>query len=195
MSENNIVKLIGFVFGAGLILVAWLLSNASSNENLAEERSGIYENFDSSGPTGEPLPFIIGINQIFGNTFVISGPSMEPTFYNGDSLVIDRRSSYIKNIGRGDFVVFKWPQNIAITFVKRVIGLPGELVEVKGGNVWIDGNRISEPYLSGSGTPTDTRRQLGDDEFFVMGDNRHNSSDSRIWGPVARNLIVGRVYK
>jgi len=132
--------------------------------------------------------------------FYVSGPSMNPTFENNQYIIVDQVSYRFRAPRRGDVVVFKWPQNVAISFIKRIIGTPGETVEVKNGRVYIynqqnpNGTLLAEKYLNGITTPTDTRRTLGKNEYFVMGDNRHNSSDSRIWGPVARHLIIGKVW-
>ncbi|MFH0905369.1 MAG: signal peptidase I [bacterium] len=132
--------------------------------------------------------------------FYVSGPSMNPTFENNQYIIVDQVTYRFRVPHRGDVVVFKWPQNIAISFIKRVVGLPGETVEVKNDRVYIynrqnpNGTLLNESYLNGVSTPTDARRTLGPNEYFVMGDNRHNSSDSRMWGPVARHLIVGKVW-
>lgn len=132
--------------------------------------------------------------------FYVSGPSMEPNFHNNQYIIVDQVSYRFSSPDRGNVVVFKWPQNIAVSFIKRVIGLPGETVEVRSGKVYIyndanpSGALLDEPYLNGVQTPTDTRRKLGAGEYFVMGDNRNNSSDSRSWGAVPRNLIVGKVW-
>lgn len=131
--------------------------------------------------------------------FYVSGPSMEPNFHNNQYIIVDQVSYRFRSPRRGDVVVFKWPQNIAISFIKRVIATPGETVEVRDGEVFVYNNanprgfKLNEPYLN-STTPTNVKRTLGKNEYFVMGDNRHNSSDSRIWGPVARHLIVGKVW-
>lgn len=131
--------------------------------------------------------------------FYVSGPSMEPNFHNNQYIIVDQVTYRFSKPKRGDVVVFKWPQNIAISFIKRVIATPGETVEVRNGQVYIynqqnpSGQLLDESYIDVT-TPTDTRRTLGKNEYFVMGDNRHNSSDSRIWGPVARHLIIGKVW-
>ena len=131
--------------------------------------------------------------------FYVSGPSMEPNFHNNQYIIVDQISYRFDSPNRGDVVVFKWPQNIAISFIKRIIALPGETVEVRDGEVYIyntqnpNGTKLTEPYLN-SETPTNVRRTLGKGEYFVMGDNRYNSSDSRNWGPVGRHLIVGKVW-
>lgn len=132
--------------------------------------------------------------------FYVSGPSMEPNFHNNEYIIVDQVSYRFHTPHRGDVIVFKWPQNIAVSFIKRVIALPGETIEIKEGRVFIyndknpNGALLDEPYLRSVTTPTDTRMTLGPNEYFVMGDNRHNSSDSRSWGTVSRHLIIGRVW-
>lgn len=131
--------------------------------------------------------------------FYVSGPSMEPNFHNNQYILVDQVTYRFSKPKRGDVVVFKWPQNIAISFIKRVIGTPGETIEVRDGQVYVfnddnpNGARLDESYLA-AGTPNNVRRTLGRNEYFVMGDNRYNSSDSRTWGPVGRHLIVGKVW-
>jgi signal peptidase I len=131
--------------------------------------------------------------------FYVSGPSMEPNFHNNEYIIVDQVTYRFRTPHRGDVIVFKWPQNIAVSFIKRVIATPGETVEVRDGQVFIyntkfpNGVLLNEPYIN-IPTSTNVKRTLGKDEYFVMGDNRNNSSDSRMWGPVARHLITGKVW-
>lgn len=131
--------------------------------------------------------------------FYVSGPSMEPNFHNNQYIVVDQVTYRFRQPKRGDVVVFKWPQNISVSFIKRVIATPGETVEVRDGQIYIynksfpNGVLLQEPYIN-IDTPTNVKRTLSKDEYFVMGDNRNNSSDSRMWGPVPRNLIIGKVW-
>jgi signal peptidase I len=111
------------------------------------------------------------------------------------------RVTVTKDVSRGDIVVFKTPQLAAARcgasgkFVKRVSGLPGETWAERNGFVYIDGKRLSEPYLAKDRRGTDTHApvKLGHDRFFVLGDNRQFSCDSRVWGPVPRRNVVGKV--
>ncbi len=129
--------------------------------------------------------------------FVVSGESMVPTFEDKQYLIVDKISYKLHDVQRGDVVVFKYPKDPTRYFIKRIIGLPTESVLVKNGIVTISSAdkttiaTLSEPYISDTTTGT-TELSLGEDEYFVMGDNRPQSSDSRVWGPVEKNLIIGK---
>lgn len=128
------------------------------------------------------------------SSYVHYGKSMEPTLSDGATLSVDDSQAAMGNLKRGDIVLFRWPKNVAYKFVDRIVGLPGETVKISGGKVYINGVVIDEPYLkAGETTVGDVTRKLGSNEYFVMGDNRHNSSDSRLWGPVDTSYIQGKV--
>jgi signal peptidase I len=126
---------------------------------------------------------------------------MEPNFYDHEYLIIDELSYRFKEPSRGDVIVFKYPNNPKEYFLKRIIGLPGERVKVSGGQVAIyndnhpEGVVLEESYLD-SGLLTEGEKiiTLENDQYFVMGDNRQNSFDSRRFGPVDESLIVGRTW-
>ena len=134
--------------------------------------------------------------------YVVSGASMEPTFENWHYLIIDRVSYDIGNPVRGDVIVFDLPQDTSRSLIKRVIGLPGETVIISGNNVIIknarhpDGFTLDESYLDPAnlGGVNQMEVTLGADQFFVLGDNRKVSADSRLWGILPREDIVGRVF-
>ncbi len=134
--------------------------------------------------------------------YIVSGASMEPTFDNFHYLIIDRLSYDIGEPARGDVIVFKLPQNTGRALIKRVIGLPGETVNIEGGTVSIvnqehpEGFTLDESYLDPQnlGGVSDMSVTLGKDDFFVLGDNRKVSADSRLWGTLPREDIVGRVF-
>ena len=113
---------------------------------------------------------------------------MDPTFVNGEYLIVDELTYHFENPERGEVIIFKFPQDTSKFFIKRIIGLPGETVKIQGGVITIinaqnpDGFALDESYLT---QPTNSKVQitLKDNEYFVMGDNRPSSSDSRIWGP------------
>ena len=126
--------------------------------------------------------------------FKVDGKSMEPNFSTGDYLIVDEITYRFREPARGEVIVLRNPTNEADFFIKRVIGLPEEQVLVSDSKVFIDGKLIGEEYLFGGISMADTPPfQLGKDEFFVMGDNRGSSFDSRSWGPLGKHQIVGVV--
>lgn len=132
------------------------------------------------------------INTLTGR-FYVRGSSMEPSLHNGQYLIVSKISYLFGEPQRGDIVVFISPNNGKEDYIKRIIGLPGERVEVRDGAVWINGYRLEEPYLK-SPTPYSGVWVLGPDEYFVLGDNRANSSDSHTWGPLPRRNIIGKAW-
>lgn len=145
------------------------------------------------------LAIVIPIRLFIAQPFIVSGSSMYPTFENGDYLIVDELSYRLGEPERDDVVIFRYPKDTKKFFIKRIIGLPNETVEVKDGWVTIfndeykEGLRLEEPYIKNT-TNYNTRAKLGSDEFFVMGDNRNASSDSRYWGTVKRKLLVGKAF-
>ncbi|MFA5061835.1 MAG: signal peptidase I [Patescibacteria group bacterium] len=132
--------------------------------------------------------------------FYVKGASMEPNFEDKEYLIIDELTYRIRTPARGDVIVFKYPENQQEYFLKRVIGLPGERVKVFNGEVTIynkehpEGVVLEEPYLPKDlQTEGDQTVTLGSNQYFVLGDNRPNSYDSRRFGVVDKSLIVGRV--
>ena len=129
--------------------------------------------------------------------FIVNGASMEPNFFDGDYLLVDELSYRFEQPERGDVIVFKSPQDPSIYFIKRIVGLPGETVEVDGNVVKINGKVLDEPYLS-SGISNEWSgtygpKTLDKNQYFTMGDNRINSFDSRYWGPLDSKAIIGLV--
>lgn len=137
---------------------------------------------------------------VFG-PFLVYGSSMEPTFETGDYLIVDELTYRLEDPKRGDVIVLTPPiaEKQATHFIKRIIGLPGETIIVDGENVTIknaenpNGFTLNESYIE---YPSDRQATytLKSDEYFVMGDNRAVSSDSRIWGPLKRSAITGRAF-
>ena len=141
------------------------------------------------------LPFRI----LVAEPFIVQGASMDPTFSTGQFLIVDRLTYRFEEPKRGDVIVFKYPNNPNIYYIKRIIGLPGETVSIKDGKVTItndqnhDGIKLNEPYIEASHASAETLKvTLDPTEYFVIGDNRAQSSDSRSWGPLDRHFIVGR---
>ncbi|MFA5878346.1 MAG: signal peptidase I [Candidatus Staskawiczbacteria bacterium] len=148
------------------------------------------------------LIIVVPIRYFLFQPFIVQGDSMVPNFHSGDYLIIDEISYRFGSPQRGDIIVFKYPKNPIHRFIKRIIGLPGETVSVKDGIVTIydkDGNQqiLDETvYLPDAISTTygDMRIILSDTEYFVLGDNRAYSSDSRAWGPLPRDNIIGKVF-
>lgn len=143
---------------------------------------------------------VIPIRYFIAQPFIVKGASMEPTFQERNYLIVDEASYYFRDPARGEVVVFRFPLDPSEYFIKRVIGLPGERVRVSGGRVYVahsseaEFEEIKEPYLpEGLQTIGEVTQTLKTDEYFVMGDNRTFSLDSRKWGVLPRENITGRV--
>lgn len=126
--------------------------------------------------------------------FIVQGASMEPNFSDGDYILIDEITYRFREPQRGEVIVFRNPRNESEFYIKRIIGLPGEEVVVNGTEIKINGAVLDESYLPADYGITGERVfDLSDDEYFVMGDNRSQSFDSRSWGPLKRDEITGTV--
>ena len=135
--------------------------------------------------------------------YVVSGSSMEPNFQDWNYLIVDRLTYQFEAPQRGDVIVLDLPQETSRALIKRIIGLPGDTVVLSGPDPTItiidaahpQGFTLNEPYIDPAnyGGTTDTRYVLGPDQYFVMGDNRKVSADSRLWGLLPKQDIVGRV--
>ncbi len=126
--------------------------------------------------------------------FVVDGPSMQPTFYTGQFLIVSRVNYLLGEPERGQIVVFEYPENPEEDYIKRVIGLPGDTIEIRDTQVYVNGDLLDEPYINepcDAGHCPNRLWELGADQYFVMGDNRNHSSDSRSFGPVPRENLVG----
>lgn len=139
------------------------------------------------------LLIFLAIRTLIQN-FRIEGVSMEPNLHDGQYLIINKLVYYLHPPERGDVVVFHYPRNPRRDFIKRIIGLPGEKVEVRGERIFINGEELEEPYTFHTGNYTWGPQRLGEDEYFVLGDNRNSSSDSHSWGPLPRDTLVGKAW-
>jgi len=122
----------------------------------------------------------------------IQGTAMLAGLKEGDHAIFSRK---FEKPARGDIVIFHYPPEPAKSYIKRIIGLPGEEIEIREGNVLINGQKIDEPYVDPKNNLAARRYEpvkIPDDSYFVIGDNRDNSNDSRLWGPLARKFIYGR---
>ncbi|MEK7653273.1 MAG: signal peptidase I [Patescibacteria group bacterium] len=150
------------------------------------------------------LAIIIPVRYFLIQPFYVKGASMEPNFYDHEYLIIDEITYRFADPKRGDIVVFKYPKNPSQYFIKRIIGLPGEQIKIMAGKVYLaqkDGQAevLPEDYLPAdlsTNLPMEGYSEviLGADEYFLLGDNRDQSLDSRVFGPVKREFIVGRTW-
>jgi signal peptidase I len=128
--------------------------------------------------------------------FIVEGPSMQPNFKTGQVLVVSRVNYLVDNPQRGDIIVFNPPDvpPDEPPYIKRVIGIPGDTVEIRDTKVYVNGEQLNEPYINEpctSGSCPNKSWTLGPDEYFMMGDNRNHSRDSRAFGAVKRERIIG----
>jgi len=140
------------------------------------------------------LAIVLPIRYYLIQPFFVKGESMSPNFSDGDYLIVDEISYRLESPQRGDIIIFKFPFDPSQYYIKRVIGLPNESVEIKNGKVYINGIWLNESqYLNYNlQTPGAVKVVLGNDEYFVMGDNRQASYDSRAWGPLQKKFIIGK---
>lgn len=133
------------------------------------------------------------IHYFVATIFVVEGASMEPTLKDKEYLIINRFSYFFKKPQRGDVVVLMFPGREKERYIKRVIGLPNEKIKISNGEVYINDIKLKEEYLPPeTKTLPDLERTLSSKEYFVMGDNRSNSNDSRIWGTCPKENIIGK---
>jgi signal peptidase I len=136
------------------------------------------------------------VNTFFISVFVVDGWSMDPNLVNKEVILWNKNAYTSADPERGDVVVVNYPGGINKQYVKRIIGLPGETVEAIEGVVYIDSEKLAENYLSSDViTEPDFSLKLKNGQFFVMGDNRSNSSDSRAFGPVDKRFVLGKSLK
>ena len=130
-------------------------------------------------------------------TYIVYGPSMEPNFHEDEWIIVNKLAYKFGEPQRGDIIVFHPPVSSSKPYIKRIIGLPGETVEINSGKVYIhktDGSALllEEPYIKEAFFTTYTSKTIPADEYFVMGDNRNNSSDSRSGWFISRDKIIGK---
>lgn len=131
------------------------------------------------------------VNAVIGR-FRIESVSMQPNLYEGEYVIVDKVSYALSSPQRGDIVVFE--KTGQPDLIKRVIGLPGDTVEVRNAQVFVNGTALTEPYVANPPNYAFGPVQVEPDRYFVLGDNRSNSSDSHVWGTVPRETIVGRAW-
>ncbi len=147
------------------------------------------------------LVIIIPVRYFLIQPFFVRGTSMEPNFQDGEYLIVNEFGYRFSPPKRGDVIVLRCPLDPSQYYIKRVVGLPGETVEIKNGSVFIyselypEGVKLDESkYLKDIKTPGDLKREIHENEYFVLGDNRTASSDSRNWGVLPSEFIVGKAW-
>jgi len=142
------------------------------------------------------LAIVLPIRTWVAQPFIVSGASMEPNYHNGEYLIIDEITYQFREPQRGDVIVFRFPLNPREFFIKRIVGLPGEIVEIKDGAVTVEKNGqimvLDEKYITSSVETGPNIKIMLKNGYFVMGDNRLHSSDSRMWGELPKERIMGR---
>ena len=126
-------------------------------------------------------------------SFRVDGESMEPGFHTDEYVLVDKVTYLFHAPERGDIIVFHYPLDTTRDFIKRVIGVPGDVVSTTSSSVIVDGQTLHEPYISVPFNFASDKWKPGPNQFFVMGDNRNNSLDSRSWGLLDKSYIVGKV--
>jgi len=148
------------------------------------------------------LAIILPVRYYLIQPFYVKGASMEPSFYDHEYLIVDEISYRFNPPTRGQVIVFRYPRNPQEYFIKRIIGLPGEQVQIKDGRIYIynqaqpEGFALDENYLPEdllTYNQDESRLTIGVDEYFVLGDNRNASKDSRSFGPVNKSFITGKI--
>jgi len=127
--------------------------------------------------------------------FVVDGSSMEPNFHSGQLLIVNRLAYRFGALERGDVIVFRFPGNTTDDYIKRIVGLPGEQIAIRDGKVYVNDQLLDEPYLDPNTVlPYGGEWVVPADSYFVMGDNRAHSSDSRSWGPLGKEFVIGKSW-
>ncbi|MBN1139958.1 MAG: signal peptidase I [Anaerolineae bacterium] len=125
-------------------------------------------------------------------TYRVVGQSMEPTLQQDQRLIVSKLSYRLHEPQRGDIVVFHDPHDSSRNLIKRIVGLPGEILEIRNGLVFVNGQQLDESYLNDYSGRSEPQTAIPEGYYFVMGDNRNNSSDSRSWGALDAAQIVGK---
>jgi len=166
---------------------------------LQDKESVWYQVFDLVRFVAICLAIVIPVRIFIAQPFIVEGESMTPTFQDKNYLIVDQLSYRLSDPQRGDVIVFKYPDNPKRFFIKRIIGTPGDTISFDGKVISItneeypEGLVLDEPYIAREVFHSETTT-LGEEQYYVMGDNRSNSSDSRSWGPLDESFITGRAW-
>jgi signal peptidase I len=128
--------------------------------------------------------------------FRVQGTSMLPLLHDGERIIVNKFVYRFQPIERGDVVVFWYPRDPSVSFIKRVIGLPGDTVEIRNGSLYVNGRLTPEPYVNEQYRDDENRPalQVGKGHYYVLGDHRNSSNDSRSWGEVPEKYVYGKAY-
>ena len=159
-----------------------------------EEKAGSREAVREVVETILLAVLIFVILRFFVQNFRIEGQSMAPNLHDGQFLIVDKISYRLGDIKRGDIIVFRAPPTPGKDFIKRVIGLPGEIIEIQQGTVLVNGEPLLEPYVPYAGERSWGPRLVEDGHLLVLGDNRLSSNDSRQWGLLPRGEVIGKAW-
>lgn len=194
LTIGTILTLIGLI-GCILWLIIFIKSNKGEvpDDTTIKSWFGLVKSFD--------IVLIIGLlfRALIVQPFIVDGASMETNFHDKEVMLVDKISYRFDYLKRGDIIIFQAPKNPQFDYIKRIVAMPGEKVAIVSGKVYINDHLLDEPYLT-PGTQTLARTDpplsdtLGPNEYFVMGDNRNNSSDSREWGSVPSINIIGKAW-
>ena len=161
--------------------------------NFSKSTRGFFIFFDY---TRTAFVIIVGLlltYYLIVQVFIVKGVSMDPNFANSELILVNRINYYFSEPSRGDSIVFIFPGTKSDKYIKRIIGLPGETISISNNEIKINGQRIQEDYIPKNfKTFGEVNTHLKSDEYFVLGDNRELSNDSRVWGPLNKNKIIGR---
>lgn len=179
--------------------------NHASMEDNSGENQPTNQSSNKENAFGEIVRFalialliVIPIRMFIAQPFIVSGASMEDTFHDNEYLIVDQLTYHFEEPKRGDVIIFRYPRDESKFFIKRVIGLPGDTISIDDNRVMIqnstypEGIVIFEPYINKMENGSYVTATLDEGEYFVMGDNRDQSSDSRMWGTLDRDEIIGR---
>ncbi len=194
---------------AGTVGVSGYPEEAGADPEIQSKKSALRSVLEWVVVLGGALVLALILRTVLFQAYYIRFTSMEPTLSNGDRVLVNKLSYDLHDVNRGDLVVFERPGGVGgpqnDDLIKRVIALPGEVITFVEGDVYIDDQRLYEPYLESSGITTGGTPSgcaairnggclVGAGDVFVMGDNRTNSTDSRAFGPVPKHLIVGHAF-
>jgi signal peptidase I len=175
------------------------LALAPAEAAVAPQQTGVRQRFLRAGweflhDLSVAVLFCFFLIAFVAQAFRVQGTSMEPLLLDGERIVVNKFVYRFRPIERGDVVVFWYPRDPSVSFVKRVVALPGDLVEIRGGELVVNGLAVKEPYLPASFRDDDSHgpTEIRKGYYFVLGDHRRSSNDSRSWGEVPEKYIYGR---